>query len=504
MQDKIIFYLDNDLRQFCLSYYMQKNIEADFFSVIDITNKPKKFFIKQNFVEFKKKWFLHDYSHPTTNIDMDYLKSFEKKYKIDLWNLAINERLFYRFNEFYGFSKLEILSILEQECKLFEEILDTTEPNFAILHEPFFHTDELFYRLCKAKGIKILMSYLSNFGYKWEISQNDHVMDIINEFDKVEIKGRTFEELQEIFNRKKINEYIKKLNEHAFGNKSDLIKASFDFLFKTKNLNLKTHYTYFGRTKFKVLLNTLSSIQKTKNRKKYIDKNLKEKVDFNQNYVYFPLHIDQERTSLIETPFYTNQVEFIRNIVKSLPIDMTLFVKEHPTQSMRHWRNKEWYEEVMSIPNVTLIHPNISSEELIKNSSLVITISGTAALEAALLQKPSITFIDADYTKISSIVRVRSFEDLPKIIRNNVRKKITPDDLDRYVSLKEKYTFDYDEMEFQQKALNKFFHGGRLVDVEISNEDMEEFLIDRENNLKEFTNQHIKKIEFLKNKSNLR
>ena len=498
LRDKIIFYLDNDLRQFCLSYYLQKKIDADFFSVIDITNKPKKFFENQKFVNFKKIWFLHDHTLPTSDVDMDYLKLFEEKYEIDLWNLAINERLFNEFNDFYNFSKLEMLSILENECKLFEKILDTTNPNFVILHVPYFHTDELFYRLCKAKGIKILMSYISNFGYRWEISQDNHIMDIIDEFHNTSTKGRTFEELQVIFNQEQINEYVKKVNKQAFVNKSDLIKAATDFLFRSKNLNLKTHYTYFGRTKFKVLLNSLSNSRKTRSRKKFIDRNLTMKVDFKQNYIYFPLTIDQERTSLIKTPFYTNQIEFIRNLVKSLPINMTLFVKEHPAQILRHWRNKEWYEEVMNIPNVTLIHPNVSSEKLIKNSSLVVTIAGTTALEAALFQKPSITCVDADYTKISSIERVKSIEDLPKIIRKSLEKKITPDDLDRYVSLKEKYAFEYNEIDFQKNSLNKFYHGGRLVDVNISNLDMKEFLVEREKNLEEFTNQHIKKIEFLK------
>ena len=501
LPDKIIFYLDNDLRQFCLSYYLQKKIDADFFSIIDITNKPKKFFENQNFVNFKKIWFLHDHTLPISDIDTDYLKSFEEKYEIDLWNLAINERLFYKFNDFYNFSKLEMLSILENECKLFEKILDTTNPNFAILHVPFFHTDELFYRLCKAKGIKILMSYLSNFGYKWEISQDEQIMDIIDEFHNTSTKGRTFEELQVIFNHEQVKEHIKKLNKHAFGNKSDLIKAATDFLFRSKNLNPKTHYTYFGRTKFKVLFNTLSNSRKTQSRKKFIDRNLTMKVDFKQNYIYYPLHIEQERTTLIKTPFYTNQIEFIRNLVKSLPINMTLFVKEHPTQSMRHWRSKEWYEEVMNIPNVTLIHPNVSSVKLIKNSSLVVTISGTAALEAAFFQKPSITFSDADYTKISSIERVKSVEELSKIIRKSLEKKITPSDLDRYVSLKEKYAFEHNEMDFQENSLNKFYHGGRLVDVNISNLDMKEFLVERGRNLEEFTNQHIKKIEFLKKSS---
>ena len=76
MKDKIIFYLDNDLKQYCLSYYLQKKINAEFFMVIDITNKPKKFYKEQKFVNFKEKWFLHDYTLPEKNIDMKYLKEF--------------------------------------------------------------------------------------------------------------------------------------------------------------------------------------------------------------------------------------------------------------------------------------------------------------------------------------------------------------------------------------------------------------------------------------------
>ena len=123
LPDKIIFYLDNDLRQFCLSYYLQKKIDADFFSIIDITNKPKKFFENQNFVSFKKIWFLHDHTLPISDIDTDYLKSFEEKYEIDLWNLAINERLFYRFNDFYNFSKLIFLCIRYWDRVIFRKYI---------------------------------------------------------------------------------------------------------------------------------------------------------------------------------------------------------------------------------------------------------------------------------------------------------------------------------------------------------------------------------------------
>ena len=88
MSKKIIFYLDNDLRQFCLSYYLQQKIDSEFFSIIDITDKPKKFFKEQKFVNFQKKWFLHDYTIPTNEIDFEYLKKFEEKESLNFTLLS--------------------------------------------------------------------------------------------------------------------------------------------------------------------------------------------------------------------------------------------------------------------------------------------------------------------------------------------------------------------------------------------------------------------------------
>jgi len=498
MNDKILFWLDGDLTNFGLANFLQEAYPSKFFAIVDITDRVKSFFKSQKLVKFEKTWYYHDHVLPKTNLDLEYLSNFEKKYNIDLWLLALNERLFYRFNLFHKFTRNEILSILEQECKMFETILNEVKPNFLIMKVTDLHHNQLFYQMCRSQGINVMMLEQSRFGYKCLITQERDQIDYVSSFTDVQYTDKTFENMQNFLKK---NNLSAQLNTHTKEYRTSKLKkmfAAFNFLFISTNSNIKTHYTYFGRTKTKVLSNKLESTIKTKNRKQFIDKKLTKSVDYNVKYVYHPLHIEQERTTLIETPFYTNQIEFIRNIVKSLPIDHVLYVKEHPTQSMRHWRSEEWYQEVMEIPNVTLIHPDISSQKLTKNCSLLITISGTAALEAAFLQKPSITFIDSDYTKIDSIERVKSIEELPKMIRKSIKKKITSEDLDRYVSLKENYAFDYNDEDFQQSSLNKFYHGGQLVDVDIMNEDMKEFLEESEKKLNEFTNQHIKKIEYLK------
>ena len=155
MEKKILFWIDTDFTYFGLAYYLQKKINADFFAIIDITNKTKNFFKSQKLVNFKEIWFYFDHiTKKQVKPDYNYLSTFEKKYDLNLWELATNERIFYRFNHFYKFSTEEILLILEQECRLFEKILHNVKPNFFITKETNQHKDEILYRMCKKIGVK--------------------------------------------------------------------------------------------------------------------------------------------------------------------------------------------------------------------------------------------------------------------------------------------------------------------------------------------------------------
>ena len=42
MKQKIFFWIDADITSFCIPYYLQKVNDAEFYAIIDITNKPKK------------------------------------------------------------------------------------------------------------------------------------------------------------------------------------------------------------------------------------------------------------------------------------------------------------------------------------------------------------------------------------------------------------------------------------------------------------------------------
>ena len=494
MKDKIIFWLDADLLHFVLAKSLQDTYECDLFAIIDITNRPKKFFQKQQFVKFLKVWYYHDHINKNHSPDLIYLSSFEKKYNINLWQLALNERIFYQFNNFHKFTTNEILSILEQECKLFESILEEVRPDFFITQVTALHHQHLFYEICKAKGIKILMLCLTNIGYKCIISQESSKLDSPVNLTDITYTDRNFEDLQNYLKSFNFSKQVKNYQNRRANSKIELLKAAIDFLF-TSNKNTKTHYSYYGRTKLRVLVNIITSALKKRYRQSFINNHLETEIDYNESFVYFPLPMEQERATLIGAPFYTNSIELIRNIVKSLPVNYKLYVKEHPAQLSRDWRRISDYKEIMNIPNVRLIHPSVSIEKLYKDCSLVIAVGAAPGFEAALYEKPSIIFTDTDYSILPSVFRVKEIEELPKVIRLSLQKKVNPLDLDKYLTFLDKNYIDFDLFGFQIKEFVHFYFGGHSQDVEIPLSKMKSFLEENKSIIDKLSLEHIKKIK---------
>ena len=493
MKPKLLFWFGADFTHFFLSYYLQKKLDADFFSIVDITNKTKSFFESQSLVNFEKSWFYHDNIKPNQNVDEQYLKNFEEKYDIPIWKLAINERIFYRFYNFHKFTNNEILSIEEQSCKFFESVLDEIKPNFLITKEPAFHHLELLYQLCFKRGIKILLLGFSPFSGRCMISQKPGIIDSISEFEKISPRGHNIDELKKLLKDKKISKQIKSYNDEHTKSNLTLFKTAMKYLLQDNN-NTQTHYNYFGRSKSKVFSYMLNSILNKRKRQSFIDSNLKKNVDLKTNFIYFPLAVDLERNLLIDAPFHTNQIEIIRNIAKSLPVGYRLYVKENPAQISREWRDIGEYKTLMNIPNTTIMHPSYPSEKLLENCKLVITIAGTSAFESAFFEKPALVFTDRGYNILPSIDTVSDISLLPKQIRNSLKIKPNVIDLDRYVHLLEKNSFNFDWMNFNSLFKNEFYHQGGLVDVQIDQNKIKKILENQHSSFQELTNAHIEKI----------
>ena len=118
--------------------------------------------------------------------------------------------------------------------------------------------------------------------------------------------------------------------------------------------------------------------------KLFLSENFSEEIP-NQKFVYFPLHVDPEASTMVLSPYHTNQLAVIENLSKSIPSDHVLLVKEHIP--MIGFRPRDFYKTIRSFPRVILVSPNFDQFSLISKASYVCSITGTAGLEGLLLRK---------------------------------------------------------------------------------------------------------------------
>jgi len=500
MKDKLLFYIDNFFVHFGIAKALHEKYDCDLFAIIDVDTKAKKFFENQDMVQFSRIWhYLENVSTKNKKPDLQYLQSFEEKYKINLWSIAYTDRYFYKYNKNYQFNRDEILSITEQECRLFEKVLDETKPDFLVMFVPISHYQQLLYEICKSRGIKILMLYAPKFGGRMLISENTGVVDesVIGKSSPM-----AHDELISYLKRFDMFKQLKYVRKTAFeANKWQRYKSILKYFFSSTRNDYQNRYSNYGITRFKVFKEKISRFFKRKYRESFINRNFKRNINDKKHFIYFPLHYEPERILLIDAPFYNNQIAVITNIAKSLPVGYSLVLKEHPLMKSLGWRSISFYREIMNLPNVEILHPSVDPFELMKKCSLVITIAGTTGLEAAFYKKPTIILSDQFYSKASFAYRLNKIEDLPSTIRSALQKEVNLSDLGEFVRIMDYNTFELDFFELITDFSYRFGFKGPLIDAELPIPKVESFLQDHKSDFELLADEHIKKIKFHKKQS---
>lgn len=107
-------------------------------------------------------------------------------------------------------------------------------------------------------------------------------------------------------------------------------------------------------------------------------------------FYYVPLHMEPEATILMYSPWLQDQVEMCRLLSQALPVGTLLLVKENP--KMHRQRPLSFYRKLERLPGVRLVAPAVPSLDLTNASRGVISLAGSACMEAAILGKPSLVF----------------------------------------------------------------------------------------------------------------
>ena len=114
---------------------------------------------------------------------------------------------------------------------------------------------------------------------------------------------------------------------------------------------------------------------------------------------------------------YQDQVSTLRNVLASLPADTDLVVKEH--SPMLGYRPVEFYNQLVHMPGLVIADTKEDSHKLITHASVVVTLTGTVALEAVLYGIPAIVLGAIYFDSFKGIYKPENLNELRKYLSNH-------------------------------------------------------------------------------------
>jgi hypothetical protein len=199
-----------------------------------------------------------------------------------------------------------------------------------------------------------------------------------------------------------------------FGRKGYLLQG-FPTYLKRKNKSIE-------ESRLSIIQYSVNKIKANKYKRKlknYYDSRT-EKPDFTEPYVYLPLHYQPEMTSSPAGDIFVDQFLCVETLVKNIPDNWKIYVKEHPSQFQSHGegqtsRIKEFYDDLIKFPNLRLMPFNADSFDLISNAKAVATVTGTVGWEAMVRRKPVLVFGSSWYEKYPGALKIFNEEAAGKI-----------------------------------------------------------------------------------------
>ena len=135
-----------------------------------------------------------------------------------------------------------------------------------------------------------------------------------------------------------------------------------------------------------------------------------------KKYAVYFLHVQPELT-VEEMAFeYQDQVNTLRNILAALPADMYLVVKEHSPMVGR--RQMNIYSQLIHMPGIIFADPSQDSHQLIMHAAVVVTLTGTAGLEAIYYGVPAIVLGSVFYDCFNGTYKPGNLHELGQLLSN--------------------------------------------------------------------------------------
>ncbi|MBN2059268.1 MAG: hypothetical protein JW882_02520 [Deltaproteobacteria bacterium] len=320
-------------------------------------------------------------------------------------------------NDLYGdFTLQKRLIYCHSQIMYWIGVIEFFKPDVVVFrtapHMPF---DYALYAACKIKGIKTIMfentaflgrilpvtsfsegspALKENFRNMLKKYGEDNQKSIVlsDEIKKhIETLGKSYNQSMPFPLKYKLSHYK---NGHIGGNLDisfniikDIIKGVF-VKYKDKDYLRKKFYRNIGLFKTNRLTSHYNRIAK--------------EPDFNSPYIFVALQCEPERQTVPCGGAFINQYLMVDLLSKTIPETWKIYVKEHISQFKSYQkaylgRSFEFYDYIVSLPNVEFVPLSYTSFDLIDASIASATVSGSVGWESVVRGRPSFLFGHAWY-----------------------------------------------------------------------------------------------------------
>jgi hypothetical protein len=277
-------------------------------------------------------------------------------------------------------AKLNYLDIINYYNNYLQELISYLKKHKTELFIAPSATDEIVCRSLRIKCRILSSSRIENL-WLWSDSHKFKPPNIKRDYLKIKKKGKGDKTVlsQSYFHDQLWRKKMKVLPEIR------IIKRVYELLKRQAYYFLKpTDKRYFFFSFLKYIFNEYYYYRK------FTSKNNPLLKDIRYKFVYFPLSTEPEYAIHVASQECFDQVNVIASVSRDLPANIFLVVKENVYTLGT--RSNEFFKKIRKFKNVIFININENSLDIIKKSCAVVTISGSAGLEAAIQGVPVINY----------------------------------------------------------------------------------------------------------------
>ena len=308
--------------------------------------------------------------------------------------------------------------------KKIEKILIAIKPDVVFGESTAFH-ELLTIENCKKLNIKYLNPSTSRYPKgRFAFYEYDTLKPFIGSNDSID--------------RNEINQIIENITEHkTLPDYMKLKKPS--IIDRTLDKILKV-YAYYRGDKFNTP-NPFIKFSKELNKKRLkelweISSSSLSDIETNSFICLYPLQFQPEANIDVWGYKFRDQVALINSISDSIPKNTLLVIKPNPKS---HYEiNQNLIDLINSKSNIIALNHSSQMESILQKTHLVITVTGTIAIECIIKNKPVITLINTINNDADNCLFVHKIEqELPKVIKkiqNRSFPKINHLDKENFIS----------------------------------------------------------------------